>query len=238
MVREIESLQNPLIKHLTKLRQNRDYRHEHHSAVIEGVKMIREIGKVKTLLTYDETLVPEGVKADEIITVNESVIKKITGLETSDGLLAEVAMPAPSSLKSFKRIMALDSVNDPGNLGTLIRTALAFGWEGVFLLENCCDPFNEKAIRAAKGATFRLPYAYGTAKELFNLNLPVFAADIKGQAPSPIDKGILVLGNEAQGLSEAFASADKVSLPMSGPMESLNVSVAGGILLYLMKGGQ
>lgn len=245
-MKEISSLQHPLVKHLVKLRQNHDYRDDHHAILIEGIKMIAEAAAAKqsfkTILTTSLDLVPKGIKADEIILAEEAVIQKISGLKSSEGILAEVEMPKPVNLMNKKYIVALDGINDPGNLGTIIRTALALGWEGVFLLDESCDPFNEKALRASRGAVFKLPMMHGNWKDLQQVikenKLPAFAADIDGV---PFNKTkneqgcLLVLGNEAHGPSEETRSVcQAVTIPMSGKMESLNVSVAAGILLYAL----
>jgi RNA methyltransferase, TrmH family len=246
MLKEISSLQHPLVKHLVKLRKNSDYRHEHSSVLIEGVKFVSEICQTlqpKTLLACDETLIPKKLKAENVIIVSEDILRKISGLKAPEGVLAEVPLPKMDSLQNKKYIIALDRVSDPGNMGTLLRTALALGWEGVFILEDSCDPFNEKALRAARGATFRLPLAIGnwiTLQEIIKKNkLHPLVADLHGKKlNTEISKEgiLLVLSNEAHGLSsEAKEICEKITIPMPGPMESLNVSVAGGILMHALK---
>ncbi len=245
MLRQVTSAQHPLVKHLVKLRQNRDYRYDHHSLVIEGLKLVAEMARdthFKCVVVRDETLLPKGVKADEVLVVTDSVMQKISGLQTTEGIVAEIAMPQPAVLKGLRYVVALDGIADPGNLGTLLRSALALGWEGVFILENSCDPFNEKAIRAARGATFRLPLAWGNwelLKQLIQDNkLEPLVADLHGKdlADVSVKAGVLlVLGNEARGVSEeAKTACQAVTIPMSGEMESLNVSVAGGIVMYML----
>lgn len=248
MNKKIQSLQHPLVKHLVKVRQNSDYRLDHQSVLIEGAKIIKELGKkahFKVLMVTDETWIPKGIKAAEIVVVPETILEKVSGVKSPEGIIAEIAMPEPSNLKGLKKILALDGVNDPGNLGTLLRTALALGWEGVFILEESCDPFNEKALRAARGATFHLPLARGSwhdLKKIVSANkLQPYVADIGGENCQKMDVPVaplLVLGNEARGTSEAAAQfCKKVSIPMAGKMESLNVAIAGSILMYAWSGG-
>jgi TrmH family RNA methyltransferase len=248
MVRHITSVQHELVKHLVKLRQNHDYRIDHQSLVIDGIKPVTEIGrslKPKVLVAWDETLLPEGMEADDVIIVNESVMKKISGMSTPEGLLAEIPMPKPASFKGKHYIVALDGVSDPGNVGTILRTALALGWEGVFLLDESCDPFNEKALRAARGATFRLPLAWGNwemLKKIIEENkLDPIVADLEGIKLEDVKlkNGVcLVLNNEAQGASKlARKLCQPVTIAMAGDMESLNVAVAGGILMHALKLG-
>lgn len=246
MKREVSSVQHPLVKHLVRLRQNRDYREEHQSVVIEGSKLIGEVCQhlhAKLVAAYDETLIPHDITADEVILVNEAVMHKLSGVQTPEGLIAEVAMPKPPTMNKARFVLACDGVSDPGNLGTLLRTGLALGWDGVFILDNSCDPYNDKALRAAKGATFRLPILMGSWNDLKNLikknKWNLLVADVSG---TPIDEttvkdGVLLLmSNEARGAStEALKLGQCVTIPMLGTMESLNVAVAGGILMYTLK---
>lgn len=247
MIKKITSLQHPIVKHLVKLRKNSDYRFEHKTVVVEGIKLIQEVCAQyapKLIITKDENIVPKGIDNKAILLVNEEIIDKITGMANSEGLLAEFPLPVPGELKGKKYLIALDGVSDPGNLGALLRTALALGWEGAFILEGSCDPFNEKALRASRGAVFRLPMAMGQWAEMENLirknRLTPLAADLEGKDLKQISSSkngvLLVLSNEASGLSEeAKRVCEKVTIPMPGDMESLNVAVAGGILMYSLK---
>lgn len=242
-MKEISSLQHPLVKHLVKLRQNSDYRIDHHAIVIEGIKVIQEISKsqpFKTIVTTHPDLIPKNAKADETFIVTPEIIQKISGLKNSEEILVEVAMPKPSDLKNKKYIIALDRINDPGNLGTIIRTSLALGWDGLFFLDESCDPYNDKALRASRGAIFHLPTAKGSWKDLQKIivdnKLKALVADIKGKPfreVSSTEGIVLVLGNEAQGPSkEALSACSPITIPMPGEMDSLNVSVAAGILMH------
>lgn len=246
MIRRITSVQHPIVKHLVKVRHNRDYRHEHQSLVIEGIKPVEELrhhGKFKTLVVYNEAMIPLGAEAEEIILVNEQVMRKISEMESPEGLIAEIAMPKPSSLAGKKHIIALDGVSDPGNVGTLLRTALALGWHGVFILNDSCDPYNDKALRAARGATFRIPLAFGGWKELKDIvskeGLIPIVAHVEGDDIALFKKPkktLLVMGNEAHGPSqEAIKICKPVTIAMPGAMESLNVAVAGGIMMYALR---
>lgn len=215
--------------------------------MIEGTALVREVCQkrpAKLIMAYDETFLPPGVAAEEVFLVNEAIMHKISGVQAPEGLIAEVALPKAVSLKGKRLIMACDGVSDPGNMGAILRTTLALGWEGAFILNNSCDPFNDKALRAAKGATFRLPMSMGTWADLRKImqenSLHPLVADISGKALGSITakNGILlVLSNEAHGPSEESRQlCQAVKIPMPGEMESLNVAVAGGILMYVLKG--
>jgi RNA methyltransferase, TrmH family len=238
MNQQIQSLQHPLVKHLVKLRKERAYRYENRSLIVEGIKPVLELAK-----TMQPKVLLSTKPHSNALIVSEEIMQKVSGMENPEGLLGEFPMPGFSSLQKLKYIVALDGINDPGNLGTILRTALAIGWEGAFITENSCDPFNDKAIRAARGATFRLPIRIGKWKELIEIaqqnQMPLYAADLEGKKPEEIGASkakILVLGNEAHGPSpEILEHCEKVTIPMPGEMESLNVAVAGGILLYLLR---
>src|SRR5262249_55947302 len=155
--------------------------------VIEGIKPIIEAcehTKAKTILTCDRNLLPKNLKAEQFYLVTQGVMQKISGLVHFEGLLAEMDMPTPYSLKNMRYILVLESINDPGNLGTLLRTALALGWEGAFLVGDGCDPYNEKTLRAARGACLSLPWRRGSWEELKALSsqnsLRPLVADLDG----------------------------------------------------------
>ena len=132
----ITSLQHPLVKHWFLLRSDRAYREDAQRLLIVGEKMIRELAdgvEIEALISLRPV---SGVQAKEKHLVTDGIFKRITGLEHTDGFAAEIALPPPQSLSDFtskKYVLVLDQVSDPGNLGTLLRTALALGWEGVIL---------------------------------------------------------------------------------------------------------
>ncbi len=245
-MRHITSVQHPIVKHLVKLRQNRDYRYDQQSVLIEGITLVTEMRsnkQYKRIVVLDELLIPLGVQAEDILIVNDSVMKKISGVQTPEGIIAEIAMPQPTSLEGKHYIIVFDGLNDPGNMGTLLRSALALGWEGAFILEGSCDPFNDKALRASRGATFRLPLAWGSwddLKRLIEINrLTPFVADLEGRDLADVaatNNILLILGNEARGASEtARQVGQSLTIAMPGDMESLNVGVAGSIMMYALR---
>lgn len=236
MKKEIKSLHNPLIAHFLKLKKDKNYRAEQNSVIIEGVKLVKELSrthKIKNILTCDLNLAPQA------IFVSETIIKKISSLEKSEGILAEVELPSRGEFLPSNRILALDHIQDPGNMGSLLRSALAFNFNTICLVGNCVDPYNDKALRAARGATFHLriyKVEKETLLELRNSGYTCIVADIEGKAPSSmkaLKKALLILGNEAHGPS-FFEGAHKICIPMQKGVESLNVAIAGSILMYLL----
>ncbi|XP_070031269.1 uncharacterized protein [Nicotiana tomentosiformis] len=197
-------------------------------------------------------------------------MKKLSGLQSIYSIEMIALMKIPSTFHSVDdefleedctrwfqnahRILVLDGIQDPGNLGTLLGSAMAFGWGGAFLLHGCCDPFNEKALRASRGASFQLPLVSGGWLHLDALrnhyNMKMLAGhpanDQRPRRISTLSRDFadslaeeplcLVLGSEGGGLSEKAKDASElVSIPMAGKFESLNVSVAGGIFLYMLQ---
>ncbi|XP_039062357.1 uncharacterized tRNA/rRNA methyltransferase YsgA-like isoform X2 [Hibiscus syriacus] len=241
-VKSITSTSNPFVKHCLKLKNSSSYRHSHASVLVVGTTPLREIywykeaSQEKTvidfLLLLDKAEIPEGLDthSGHVVRISSTVMKKLSGVQSAE------------------------SIEDPGNLGTLIRSAMAFQWGGVFLLPGCCDPFNEKALRASRGASFQLPIVSGSWSHLETLkgtfNMKMLAghpdADWKTEKPFSLSQEFvhslvhaplcLVLGSEGRGLSEkSQLECELVSIPMSGKFESLNVSVAGGIFLYMLQ---
>ncbi|PHT64877.1 hypothetical protein T459_29302 [Capsicum annuum] len=224
------------------------------------------------LLLLDEAHIPEDLNLQSVrlVRISSTVMKKLSGLQSIDSIEMIALMKIPSTFHSVDdefleedcsrwfqnahRILVLDGIQDPGNLGTLLRSAMAFGWGGALLLPGCCDPFNEKALRASRGASFQLPLVSGGWLHLDALrnhyNMKMLAGhpanDQKPRRISRLTRDFtdllsdtplcLVLGSEGGGLSvKAKDASELVSIPMAGEFESLNVSVAGGIFLYMLQ---
>jgi len=248
-VKLIESAQNSLVKHLVRVVRSAQYRREHQVILIEGQTLIREIcaqHPANIILTSDEALIPSNIQTQASYLCNEAIIKKISTLKEPEGIVAEIPMPQPSDLSNADKILVLDGLSDPGNVGTLLRSAIAFAWDGVFFLPGSCDPFNDKVLRASRAALYQLPYANGTWEDLEKISqkkqTTKLVADLSGQHPKTFmhsKRYFLVLGNEARGPSqEVKNSCQAVTIPMSEAMESLNVATAGGILMYLLNNGE
>lgn len=236
----IDSPDNKRFKHLLKLKQDSKYRQEAQKILLEGRNLIQDLpDNVKGILySTEEELIPGW----ETIQISGSLAKKLSDTLHPENRFAEVAMPKEAALLPSP-LIAFDAVSDPGNLGTLLRTAAAFGWGGALFLPGCCDPFNPKVIRASKGALFTLPFRKLSFSDLEELSqkqkLEILTGDILGERPETVQRNqiVLILGNEGQGLSEESKKLGKpIAIPMPGKMESLNVAVAGGILMYLLKG--
>ncbi|KQK13752.1 uncharacterized protein LOC100826405 isoform X3 [Brachypodium distachyon] len=276
--KQVASVANPLVKHCVKLRDSAAYRRSCGRLLLVGLVPILEVWRsgfaaIDCLLLLDGLAVPEELHelCGDVVYVSATVMKKISGMQSVDSTEAIAVMHMPKYfcdlngddggaaldglLHSPRRILVLDGIQDPGNLGTLIRSACAFKWDGVFLLPSCCDPFNEKALRAARGASLQLPIVSGNWYDLRAFMTERGMKMLAGHPESNSDGSdgtqtlskeladslmneslCLVLGSEGNGLSEETVQAcELVSIPMEGIFESLNVSVAGGIFLFMLR---
>lgn len=243
---KIRSLAHPLVKRLVKLRESRSFRSEEQEALLccdQVIEELRDVLIARLLLVSENCRAPLPA-AERIFFVSDNVLKKVAGLPSFSGHFAAVyALPPPSHLSSLSHMIACDGVSDPGNLGTLIRSALGLGWGGIFLLPGCVDPFNDKTIRASRGGSFLLPYANGSIEDVLSLaqknGMEVLLADVEGidiRRYTPPSKILLILGAEAKGLREKTRQCGKaITIPLHPSLDSLNVAVAGSILMYACK---
>jgi len=238
LAKKISSLQHPRVLHWAQLLKTRTLREKAGAVLISGEKFVRELAQgtpLKCLMTLEER--PE-ILADERFLVTGPILKKITGLEHPDGFAAEVPLPPPRDLTPSRNLLILDRIADPGNLGTLLRTAYALSWDGVVATPGTVDFFNDKAIRAALGATFRLPYSIATPETIASWNFSFYVGDLQGKPLTDAafkSPRALILGNEGQGASPWAERYEKIHIPMRQGAESLNVAAAGAILLYAMR---
>jgi len=245
---KITSSANEQIKHLKKL-QTKKTRDQASEFVIENLTTIID-ASLAGYLPQQLYITPELLdKADsklrkilakcEPTIINQQVSKHFSSLTTPSGIAAVYAqLPVTANLK--QSLIYFNAISDPGNLGALLRSAVAFGLTDVVLDEGCADLYNPKTLAAAKEAIFKLHISFDQERRLFKeikKQLPVYATSLQGQNLQPLlsaKKYCLVLGNEAQGVSaEIIKSADQlVKIPMTRNMESLNVAMAGSIIFY------
>ncbi|OGF30617.1 hypothetical protein A2300_00730 [Candidatus Falkowbacteria bacterium RIFOXYB2_FULL_35_7] len=253
---KIESKENPKIKILKKLSKKKfrsnynKFKVESLKVVVDGFrggvfpeelylaeKIVEKWQKEISFLDSDEKKLLDKI---EIYLLNDDLYEKISDLETPEGICA-VYTPLSSSLKFDQSIIYLNGIADPGNLGTILRTALAFSFHYIVLDQSCVDLYNPKTISAAREAIFKLKIVMGDNKtfdEIKKKMLIVVSSlggteDLVCLKKSPI---CLVLGSESKGIEQGIVDkADfKVKIKISEDIESLNVSTAGAILFYLM----
>lgn len=239
MIKVIESKQNNKIKHATSLKESK-YRKEYKEFLSEGfnnLEMAAKSGCIKEIFTLKEI---KGIPSDIVqYIVSENVLKKISSSKNPEGVIF-VSCIVERKPKTLKKVVYLDHVSDPGNVGTILRTALAFDYDAVIFSDGCCDPYNEKVVSASKGAIYCLPILHGDLDK-FRKDKTVIVSALTGKAVD-IDKVetpkefILVLGNEANGVSQSIIDdADLVTIIPIHNIDSLNVSVAAGILMQKLK---
>ena len=244
---KITSAKNPLIRDMKALNQRKG-RVEQGRFLVEGEKMIREA--LSCGLTIRDALTLEAhagfassLNARAFI-VPEGLLQAVCDTKSPQGICASFDLPEPTPLGDAPdKIVALDGVQDPGNLGTIWRTADAAGFGALLLGAGCADPLSPKVQRAAMGSGFRVPFM--TAEDLpaaleamKAAGWTVIASDLHGmdfyRRPDPGERFVLVIGNEARGISDATRRAADMllKLPMRGGAESLNAAVAAGIMMY------
>lgn len=255
---EISSSKNPVIKEIKSLYRKKD-RWNNNLYVIEGTKLINEAinnGIDIKYIIYTEKFLntEEGKrfyyllnKLGNLINVPEILFKEICDTENSQGILAVVSFNLNETDELFtvrdKFFMYLEGLQDPGNLGTIIRSADAFKADGILLGEGCVDPYNPKVVRATMGSIFRVPLYfikddYGFLTKLKESNYRIYTTSLEGSVPNYEityeDNVVIVIGNESKGVSESVINlADRlIKIPMPGSAESLNAGVAASIILY------
>jgi len=179
-----------------------------------------------------------------LYSVPEHVLQALSQVKTAQGIIAVVDLPLPVALHQLgDRVVLLENVQDPGNVGTVLRTADAAGFTGCVLTPGCADPFSAKTLRATMGSVFRVPAVFAqdapkAASELVGMGYAVIAAVLDGEdfyarAPLP-PKVCLLVGNEGAGLTDEICAhaTHRYRLPMRGGAESLNAAVAAAIFMY------
>lgn len=252
-MQEITSLQNPRIVALRALHRKKQ-RDADGTFLVEGEKMVSEAlrhAKVHTLVVMQDCIkdgrfsgLLREARAGEtpVLSVPERLFEAISESKTPQGILAQVEIPEERPITGGL-VLALDAVQDPGNVGTMIRTADAAGWQGILLGKGCADAFGAKCVQASMGSIFRLPV-------LRDVDLPAMLTSLKSEdwsiavgvldgediytMPLPNQNAILLIGNESAGVDPVLIAlaTHRLKLPMRGGAESLNAAVAAGIMMY------
>ncbi len=242
----ITSMSNDFVKHLKKLQTKKSYRHECGEFVLEGIKPVTDgINFVKTVIageSFDTDKIPKNA---DVQILSDKIIKEISDTKSPQGIMALCRMPdvGLSELPTEKSVIVFcDGVSDPGNLGTIIRTADAAGCSGV-VLSGCADLYNPKTVRSTMSSLFNVRLCICddgiAALKHFKKNF----MQVTGTSPRAenllyktdfAESEVIVIGNEANGISdEVLTICDKyVKIPMFGKAESLNASVAAALVIY------
>ena len=238
----ITSLDNDKIKKCLKLKEKK-YRDEYNEFIVEGEHLVIEAYRAgileEILIKHDEVTMLDA----EITYVSDEIIKALSTLETPSHMFG-ICKKKEENKELGKRILLLDRVQDPGNLGTIIRSSKAFGIDSIVLGEGCCDIYNEKVLRSTQGIGFHLNIVTGNLMDIINElkanEIPIlgtrveYGEDIRNLTDRDKECFALIMGNEGRGVSpEILELCDKfIYIEMDDQVESLNVSIATSILLY------
>lgn len=247
MAEWITSRANSTVQHARKLIASRKYRYECRSFAADGIKLVEEALRwglgVDALILREgvDFPVPPGVRE---IRVPEGLMKDISRMETPQGILALCRMPDPEPLDLCPGTLILDGLQDPGNLGTILRAADAFGVP-VVLADGCADPYGEKTVRATMGAVFRKPPLQASTEDILAQcqarKLPICVTALSPRAEDlrtlDLSAFVTVIGSEGSGVSEAFlaAASREAIIPMSARCESLNAAVAATVVMWELR---
>ncbi|MBQ2891701.1 MAG: RNA methyltransferase [Bacilli bacterium] len=239
---KITSINNQLIKDIYQLKQKK-YRNQTKKFMVEGLHLVEEAYKNKVLkivLSNDELLLNKFNNVKTVL-VNNQIIEKLSNTTTPQNVLGVVDI-IENKFELADKYLILDGVNDPGNLGTIIRTSLALGVDHLILSNNTVDIYNDKAIRATQGAIFKANIYYTDLEDIYiklkQNNIKIITTSLEANKTlndlEKMDKFAIVVGNEANGISNVSKEyADElIIIPMKNNIESLNVGIASGIILY------
>lgn len=245
---KITSRSNALLVHMKKLAASAAYRREQGVYLCDSPKLLAEALKwhapVRQIVVsggVELPPLPQGIRTAE---VPEDVMASISPMKSPQGALFTCALPdaAPPKVLPGSRYMVLDGVQDPGNVGTILRTLDAFDFDGLLLLEGCADPWSVKTVRASMGAVFRRSVwclqSAALSALLERSGLPLYGTALREDTEDvravSLDRCAIAIGSEGQGLSaEVLAMCQKtLKIPMSERCESLNAAIAAAVLLW------
>ena len=268
MFETISSKDNKIIKHISKVINSSKYRKKYEEFAIEGLRLCKDavLSNVKIIALfytekafskYKEFIISTAKLCPKSFVVSEEIMKKLCTTETPQGIMC--LCKQCSQLSDFDlikkdnkilKIIILENIQDPSNLGTILRTAEALGVSEVILSDNCCDIYSSKVLRGSMGAIFRLSLFFSksiteTIKYLKSNNIKIYAT-VPSNSAAKINKidfsnsCAVIMGNEGNGIQKETIKVcdEKVTIPMLGQAESLNVSIATGIIMWeMLRGG-
>jgi RNA methyltransferase, TrmH family len=250
-LKQIQSVKNPQVKQWKKLLTKKE-RDKTGTFLIEGFHLVEEALKNQEQII--EIIVSEKIElpprldfgSNSITTVTDEISKELSDTETPQGIYAVCRETVDQTyVKKAKSLLLIDAVQDPGNLGTMIRTADAAGIDAVIVGHGSVDIFNSKVLRSAQGSHFHLPIVCGNLEEwietLKKRNIPVYGTALENAKTyteiAQQEEFALIVGNEGSGMNKDLLAktTSNLYIPIYGRSESLNVAVAAGILLYYLK---
>lgn len=251
----ITSKDNEIIKNIRKLKEKK-YRDISNEYIVEGIKLIEEAieenVKIKTIVVCEECLKDNCIEQRflyqiakyDCIYVTEKIFSLLTDVVNPQGMLAVIEKEGSEDKISYEEdiIVVLDGIQDPGNLGTILRTVDSVGLSQIILSKTSVDAYNPKVVRSTMGAIFRVKIIeaenlVATLKNMKKHKFKVVATSLVGSESiyeMDYNKKVIVIGNESKGVSKEIIeiSDSKIKIPMLGKTESLNASIATGVILY------
>lgn len=235
MIKVITSKDNVKVKYACSLKENK-YREEYQEFLSESKKsleMALKAGLVKEVFTYEALDIDENIPQ---YLVNEAVMKKLSSSKNPEGVVFVAKIPQFKK-DNLNKILYLDEINDPGNLGTMIRTALAFSFDAVITSKNSVSIYNEKVLASCKGANYLIPVFQDDLKNIKDGHTVIATTldndSIDVEELEKPEKFILIMGNEAHGISHQSLSMSDIKVKINiNNIDSLNVAIAAGILMH------
>ncbi len=236
---DITSINNPKIKEIIKIYKEKKFRDDLNLFIVEGYHMVLEAYKAN-LLVEVYSVKPVNFDFKDVFIVSEQILEKISKTVTPQGIIGLCKKIDKHEITD--RVLMLDNIQDPGNLGTILRSALAFNFKTV-ILDNCCDIYNDKVLRSTQGAIFNLNLINGDLKEyIIKLkDYDIYGTSLKNSTNLKdmkfLNKNIaLILGNEGNGMREELLKMTKNNIFIEiENIESLNVAIAGAIIMHWLK---
>jgi len=245
---KITSRQNPLLQHLVRLQAGAGERRRSNEIVGDGWKLLEEAlhyGAVRAVIAAEGQTLPALPASVRIAAVPASLLEAVSRMETPQGVLFIADRPAEDDAPLQVGSLILDGVQDPGNVGTVIRAAEAFGAPQIVLTEGCADPFGPKALRASMGSAFRQPVKTVERADVPSLcraaGLKLLATALSDTAKplgnAFLENAVVVIGSEGRGVSRTLLDAadECVIIPMEGQVESLNAAAAATVILWELR---
>ncbi len=247
-VEYISSAQNALIRHMRKLQTSRSYRRECKEFICEGWKLLEEALKwlphIKTVVYSKGQICPNMASDTRVVEVPESLLQSLSSQKSPQGVIFTCDLPTDGIPELRPGMLLLDGIQDPGNLGTILRTADAFDIP-VLLTNGCADPYSDKTLRASMGAAFRtVPLSIPMEELLLQCKeggLPLAATALTDRAVDlrsvDLKTYITVIGSEGKGICPTLleASQQQVIIPMTDRCESLNAAIAAAVVMWQMR---
>ena len=244
MTEVIKSRKNEKIVHMKKLGSSASYRRETGETLCDGVKLLREAlshgVEVIAVLTSTEVSVPDNVK---VYQVERELLEYVSPMKTPQDVLFSCKTPDLADKGDIKNAIILENIQDPGNVGTMIRTANAFSVDTVVLNGDCADPFSPKTVRASMGASFRQKMVRMDMDEIAALKeeMPIYGAALSDRSVDigsvDLKNSAVVIGNEGSGLTDEMLElcSGEIIIPMNPDCESLNAGAAAAVVMWEMR---